>query len=260
MERLRTEQPKGLTREGLRKWGMLFLALGVFGRGILQARFLGTSDMNNAQLLESLSEVPEAMLVATFAIVLQFVETCAAPIFCLLLAEGYANTANPVPYIARVAGVAVVSEIPYNYAMGAKFIDMSSRNPVFGLVICLVLLYLYGFFREKKLTNFLMKVLITLAAVVWCRMLCINDGICCVLMTVAFWGFRKKPVIRNLMAGGAAMVCCLFSLYYLAAPLAMLVVHFYNGEKGEGNRLVNYLFYPVILTVISIAGAIAFGF
>lgn len=260
MERLRTEQPKGLSREGLRKWGMLFLMLGVFGRSILQARFLGTSDMNNAQLLESLSQVPEAMLVATFAIVFQFVESCAAPIFSLLLAEGYANTSDPVKYIGRVLGVAVISEIPYNYAMGAKFIDMGSRNPVFGLVICLVLLYLYSYFKEKKLTNILMKVLVTVAAIVWCSMLRIDDGICCVLMTIAFWGFRKKPMIRNLMAGGAAMVCCLFSLYYLAAPLAMLVVHFYNGEKGEGNRLVNYLFYPVLLILLSVAGVIAFGF
>lgn len=239
---------------------MLFLALGVFGRSILQARFLGLTDMNSAQLLESLTEIPAAMLVATFAIVLQFLESCAAPIFCLLLAEGFNHTSNPGKYIARVLGVAALSEVPYNYAMGAKLIDFSSRNPAFGLVFSLILLYLYSRFREKKLTNILMKIAVTIAAAVWCGMLRIDDGICCVLLTCVFWCFRNKPNIRNLMGGGAAMLCSLFSMSYLAAPMVVMILHFYNGEEGDENRVINYLFYPVLLTAFAIVGAIAFGF
>lgn len=260
MERLRTERPKGLTREGLRKWGMLFLALGVFGRCILQTRFLGTTDLNSGELLEALSASPEAMLVATFALVLQFVEVCATPIFCLLLAEGFENTSNKTRYLLRVLGVAVISELPYNFAMGAKVLDMSTRNPVFGLVMSLLLLYLYDRFREKKAANVLLKVLFTLATFFWCGMLRIEGGICCVLITLAFWGLRMKPMIRNLVAGVAAMVCSLFSLFYIAAPMGMVVVHFYNGEQGKENRILNYLCYPVILTIFGIAGRIAFGF
>ena len=44
----------------------------------------------------------------------------------------------------------------------------------------------------------------------------------------------------------------------MLAPMGMMVLHFHNGEKGEENRLVSYLFYPVGLTVIGIAGAFAF--
>lgn len=260
MERLRTEQPKGLSCAGLRKWGMLFVILGIFGRSILQTRFLGITDLNNEQLLEALSAAPEAMLFATFSIVLQFVETCAAPIFCLLLAEGFVNTSNAANYLARVAGVALISEIPYNFAMSGKFLEMSSRNPAFGIAMSLLLLYLYDRFREKKLSNMLLKVLFTLAAFFWCGMLKIESGVCCLFITLAFWAFRKKPMIRNLAAGAAAMVCCIFSLFYLAAPMGMLVLHFYNGEKGEENRLVSYLFYPAALTALSLAGYIAFGF
>lgn len=260
MERLRTEQPKGLSREGLRKWGMLFVILGVFGRSILQTRFLGINGMTNEELLELMSAGPEVMLFATFAIVLQFVESCAMPIFSLLLAEGFANTSHAGKYIGRVAGVALLSEIPYNFAMDAKFFVFGSRNPVFGLLLSLILLYLYDYFKEKKFTNILMKAVVTLAALVWCAMLKIESGACCVILTAVFWGFRKKPMIRNLMASAAAMVCSLFSMFYLASPMAMLVVHFYNGEKGEGNKLVNYLFYPVVLTVFAVVGAIAFGF
>ncbi len=260
MERLRTEQPKGLTREGLRKWGMVFVLLGIFGRAILQNRFLGTTDLNSEQLLESLSASPDAMLFATFALVMQFLESCAAPIFCLLLAEGFAYTSDKTKYLLRVVGVALLSEIPFNFAMGAKLLDMSSRNPVFGIALTLLLLYLYDYFREKKAVNVLLKVLFTLAAVFWCSVLKIENGICCLLITLAFWGFRKKPMIRNLMGGAAAMVCCIFSAFYLTAPMGIMVIHFYNGEKGEENRLFNYLFYPAVLTVAGIAGFLVFGF
>lgn len=260
MERLRTERPKGLTRAGLRKWGMLFVILGVFSRSILQTRFLGMTDLTSDELLQSLSAAPEAMLFATFSLVLQFVESCAAPIFCLLLAEGFANTSNGAKYLLRVTGVALLSEIPFNFAMSAKLIDMSSRNPAFGIAMSLLLLYLYDRFREKKFTNVVLKLLFTLAAFFWCSILKIESGVCCVLITLTFWGFRKKPMIRNLAAGAAAMVCSFFSLFYLSAPMGMLVLHFYNGEKGEENRLVSYLFYPVVLTVLGIAGYIAFGF
>ena len=41
----------------------------------------------------------------------------------------------------------------------------------------------------------------------------------------------------------------------MAAPMGFLAIHFYNGEKGEENRLVNYLAYPVILLAVGLAGA-----
>jgi hypothetical protein len=35
--------------------------------------------------------------------------------------------------------------------------------------------------------------------------------------------------------------------YLASAPVAFIMIHFYNGEPGEGNRYINYLAYPVIL-------------
>ena len=260
MERLRTERPRGLSVAGLRKWGMLFVILGIFGRSILQTRFLGMTDMNSQNLLEKLGSSDAAMMFATFSLVLQFVESCAMPIFCLLLAEGFANTSDKDKYLLRVLGLAAISEIPFNFAMSAKFIDMGSRNPAFGIAMSLVVLYLYDRYAENKLTNILLKVAFTVAALFWCMALRIENGLVCVIITLAFWAFRKKPMIRNLMAGAASMLGCFLSLYNLAAPLAMVIIHFYNGEKGEENRWISYLFYPLALTIFGIAGYVAFGF
>lgn len=258
MERLRTEQPKGLSRSGLRKWGMLFVILGIFGRSVLQNHYLGITEITGEQLLAVMNSAPEAMLVATFALVLQFVETCAAPIFCMLLADGFVYTSNAGKYIARVAGVALISEIPYNFAMSGNLLDMSNRNPVVGMLVALVVLYLYHYCAKASLRNLLIKAAVTVAALVWCRMLSIECGACFVILTVVFWGFRKKPNLRNLMGGAAAVVCSLFSLFFMASPMGIMVIHFYNGEKGEENRMISYLFYPLALCLIGIAGALAF--
>ena len=258
MERLRDEQPKGLTRAGLRKWGMFFVILGVFGRSILQNRFLGIMGMNTQQLLEIISADSEAMVAATIAIVLQFMETCAAPIFSLLLTEGFAHTSNAPKYLARVLGAAVISEIPFNFAMTGNALDLNSRNPVFGIAVSLILLYLYDYSKDKKMTGLLIRLVGTLCALVWCHLLSIENGACCVLLTVAFWTFRKKLMIRNLVGGVAAMLCSVFSLFYMVSPMSLMAIHFYNGEPGEENRLVSYLWYPAILLICGAVGAFAF--
>lgn len=258
MERLRTEQPKGLTRQGLRKWGMLFVTLGVFGRGVLLNRYLGIAQMSGAQLLEAMSGGSDVMTAVTVSLICLFAEACAAPIFCFLLAEGMTHTANAPKYTARVLGLAAISEIPYNIAMSGKVLDVTTRNPVFAMAMALILLYLYSRYSEKKMTNLLLKAAFTVAAVFWSGLLRFEFGIPCVILSVAFWGFRNKPNIRNLMGGIATMLCSFFSVFFMMAPMGMMVMHFYNGEKGEGSRWLNYLFYPAVLVVAALAGAIAF--
>ena len=260
MERLRRERPKGFSRAGLRKWGMLFVLLGIFGHGILQTRYLNMANISSDQLLNMLTEKPEAMFVTTVSLIMLFVESMALPIFCLLLADGFSHTSHGGKYLLRVLGIALLSEIPYNFVMSAKFIDMGSRNPAFGIAVSLILLYFFDYTKEKKAVNLLMKVFITFAAFFWCAILKIEGGVCALIITLAFWGFRKKPALRNLAAAAAAMFGCVFSIFNLTAPMGIMVVHFYNGQKGEENRLVSYLFYPAALTLCGIIGYYSFGF
>lgn len=258
MERLQTERPKGLSRAGLRKWGILFVLLGIFGRSILQVRYLGLLNLTSDQLLEAMNSGPEVVLMVTFAIILQFLETCAVPIFCFLLADGFVHTSNATRYLVRVAGLALITELPYNYAMSGKLLDLGSRNPVFGLLVVLFVLYLYRQYSGKKAANLLIKAFVTIAAVIWCSMLRIEHGVPVVVVTLVFWAVRNKPNIRNLVGGGATMACSLYSPFYMVAPMSVMVLHFYNGEKGDENRLVSYLFYPAALLLFGIAGALAF--
>ena len=258
MERLRTEQLKGLTQAGIRKWGMLFLILGMFGRSIILNRYLGLASLSSEQLLEAMNSGSEVMAAVTFALISLFVEACGVPLFCMLLAEGMSHTANAPKYIFRILGVAVLSEIPYNYAMTGNVLDLSNRNPVFGMLMAAILLYLYTRYSDKTFVNLLLKIAFTIAAIFWSALLRIENGLICVVISAVFWAFRKKPNIRNLMGGIAAMLCSFLSVFFMVAPMGMMVLHFYNGEKGKENRLVAYLFYPAVLTVLGIIGTMAF--
>lgn len=251
MERLVRNGSTGLNTPGLRTWGMVFLVLASAGKALLQNRLLNMT--GGTDLLAAL-DTSEGMLIATIALILQIVECCATPIFCFLLVEGAVHTANFNQYLLRVIGLAVLTEIPYNFAMTGKLFDLSSRNPVFAMVLGLVLIYFCRRYEGKTFKNIAIKLAIGVAAVVWAKMLSIGHGDCCVIIVAALWGFRNKPNYRTLVGCSAAVACSLLSPFYLAAPMGFMVIHFYNGEKGPSKREFNYLVYPVALLVIGFIG------
>ena len=254
MDRLISKRQSGITSNALHTWGMLFLTIGVIGKSIFQNRLLGAAGLNTQQLLAVMDASADAMMYATIGLVMQALETCAVPIFAYLLVEGWQRTASKMAYAKRVLGLAVVAEIPFNLAMSSKLLDFSSRNPVFGLLICMIALYFYGLYAEKCFKNTAIKLLVTVAAFLWANMLKIEYGGCMVIMAAVLWAYRSNTLMRNMAGATGAIVCMLYSPLFLVAPMGMLAVHLYNGEKGEDNRLVNYLAYPAILLAVGMAG------
>lgn len=257
MENQNELKPSGLTTRGLRTWGLLFLTLGAVGRGVLQTRLLGVGALSGQELLELMSSTDSAMLYATLALVLEALQTCAVPIFAALLLDGFQHTAAFPRYVLRVAGLAVVTEIPYNFAMSGTLVDLSGRNPVFGLVIGLILLYLYRCFGEPTLQHRVIKLVVFAAALFWATMLKIQFAQCLVIVLTVLWAFRGKAVYRNIAGTTAVVVCTLISPFYLAGAMGFLAVHFYHGERGEENRLVSYLAYPVLLLAVGLLARFA---
>lgn len=255
MERLVGNRKKsGINGNALRTWGFVFLAAGVIGRGVIQAHMLGIRQASAQQLLQVLGASPNNMALATLSIVLQAMETCAVPIFSLMLVEGMTHTSDLKAYFLRVAGLALASEIPYNLALSAKLMDFGSRNPVFGVLLCMVMLYFYSRYAEKKITNSLLRILLAFVTILWCQMLKVDHGAAMVLITAVLWAFRGNTLYRNFSGAAAAMVCTAFSPFFLAAPMGFLAVHSYDGEKSTNSRRVNYLAYPGILLL-----GVAFG-
>ncbi len=258
MERLSSTRGTGISRATLRKWGMLFLAAGVVGRGVIQGHILGIGSASTQQMLEVMESSPNAMNYATVSIVFQILETCAAPIFALLLLEGFQHTSDLKRYFLRILGIAVVTEIPYNLAMNAKLVAFNSRNPMFTLVLALIMLSVYKYYGEKGMKNFLIKAAVTLAGFLWVKMLKIEFGACMLVLICVLWAFRGQPMYRVFIGATAAIACSLLNPFFLASPMGFLAAHLYNGEQGEENQRVVYLFYPAILLLAAVAGWLLF--
>ena len=253
MERINERKPSGIGGNGLRTWGMVFLALGVFGRGILQGRLLGAGSVTGEQLLAIMNSSGTAMTIASISLVLQAVETCAAPIFAFLLVEGVEHTSGMKNYLLRMLGLAVVTEIPYNLAISGKLLVRFSLNPVFGMLLCLILLWFFRYYEGNGLGKTLIKIVVTIAAILWTQMLHIDFGAPMVILTTVLWFMRRWPSFRGFVGAAAAVVCTLFTPFFLASPMGFLAVHLYNGEQGTMNRWARYLMFPAILLIVALA-------
>lgn len=254
---LQTRKSRGFSLQTIRFCGILFLAAGTIGRIMIRLLF------PTADLLAAVTD-PQAMAnsttmgMAVVSLLLVLIEGCAIPVFCFLLVEGFHHTTDVKKYFLRLLGTAALAELPYNLAISGKVIDLSSRNPVFGMVLCLAMLMLYKQFEAKGIKNFLIKAFVTLFALVWANMLSISDASACVIVVGALWLLRDKPMFRVLGSCAAMFLTSAFSMFYLVAPVAFLMVHSYNGEQGEGNKLVNYLVYPVMLLAFGLAAIFFF--
>lgn len=258
MERIPDHRPAGINRSTLRVWGMLFLIIGMIGRGILQNRLLELNTASTQQLLAALESSPTMMLAATMSLLMQALEICALPIFASMLVEGWYNTSDYRKYFLRVIGVALLSEVPYDYVMNGKLLDFSGQNPALGLVLGLIVMYFYTIYPGKSIKNVMLKILVTVCAVGWAAMLKIEYAPCMVLTVAVLYLLWKKPSLRNMAGASVTIVCSVSSLLFMAAPMGFLVVHFYNGEKSASeNRIFHYLAYPLLLLAVALVGAFA---
>ena len=254
MERLTYRRKSGINGNALRAWALLFLAIGVVGRGVIQHQILGIGRVTMTELLETMNTSADAMILATVSLIFQALETCAVPIFALFVVEGVKHTKDFKAYVLRIAVLALICEIPHNLAFGSKLFLTSGRNPVFGVLLSLIMLYFYRHYAGWQLKNVLIKIVVCAAAVIWSEMLKIEFGAGMVLIVTTLWAFRAKVLYRNLAGAVATILCTVFSPFYFAAPMGFLAVFFYNEEKGTTSRLMNYGAYPVMLIVAAAAG------
>lgn len=257
-------KPSGLSCQGLRNWGLLFLLCGAVGYGIFQQKLLPAyGDTASLGIL-------------SIALVLQIVQMCAVPIFTFLAVQGAIHTVSLRMYILRVALLAIATELPYNLCMngnafsflrfGGGFHLLSGLNPVFGVLLCLVILGFFKMYSQPGFKNFAIKTFLWLMAFVWSNFLQIAYAPMMLMLLPVLWFFREKKMMQVFMGSGAVL---LSSVFYLGgsgslmmgcmiAPLVFTAIHFYNGEPGNGNKIINYLAYPAILLAVWLIAVLAF--
>ena len=254
--------PKGSSAATLRKWAVIFLIAGIVGRSIFLNGMLGLDSLRidaaqNEQLSALLETNGDAGMALTPVVLCCFAETCAIPLFAFLLVEGILRTASFEKYLLRLVCFALVCELPYNLATSGGLLNLGSRNPAFGLVVCILMLFFFRNYGEKSLKNTLIKTVIFAAAFLWCLMLSIEFGYALVVFAGMLWLAREKGNFRALYAFAAAMICTMIpnenQFFYIGACLSSIMLHRYTEELGEQNRILNYAVYPACLLILGIA-------
>jgi hypothetical protein len=195
------------------------------------------------------------------------------PIYAFMLVEGYFHTKNLKKYVRRLLVFAILSEIPFNLAMGSSIFYPIHQNVLWSFLIAIGLIHWNEKVKEKKIW---LRILVGLAAV------CIayiggivtfvdyyNAGI---LMVLAFYAFRGRKwwcylgqllclgYINFEILGGFTYMVQIFGQTLFVerqgfALLALIPIWLYKGKQGYHSRALQfsyYAFYPLHLLVLGL--------
>lgn len=176
----------------------------------------------------------------TVDMVLRLIGRFAFPIYSFLIVEGYHHTRDVRRYALRLAGFAIISEIPFNLAISQSWFNLSYQNVFFTLLGGLLAIWVLDL-----VDNRLVGVAAAGSLVLAGHLLQTDYGAYGVLMMLLLHWTRSDRRVQ-------AISGAIFNLSQLTASLAFIPIYFYNGEKGKGNSKWIYWIYPVHLLLFAL--------
>lgn len=251
--------------------------------------------------------------------VMRMIGRISFPIYCFFIVEGLFHTGSRKKYFLRLLILAVISEIPFDFALFGRISDLNHQNVYFTLLIGLGAIWginaLRFFARKEKSTvaELLFTVGVTMFATTGAYLLRTDYSIVGVLTIIVmyllktyerkrtaellaasisgiavFWlletpVFVMSSMVFSLcaisllvfivadgrityqkMAMAGATMLCVTGVSEIPAVFAILILAFYNGERGWNSKRFFYLFYPAHLTLLAVValllGIIKFRF
>lgn len=199
----------------------------------------------------------------------------AFPIYAFLLVEGYFHTKNLKKYVSRLLIFAVLSEIPFNLAMGNRVFYPIHQNVLWSFLIALWLIHLNekarksGKIWKRILTGGLTVVLGYILGLVTM----VDFYHAGILMVLVFYFFRGRKwwnllgqivflwYINTELLGGYGYEFQLWGQTHFFqrqgfAMLGLIPIWLYRGKQGYHNKFIQYscyAFYPVHLLILGLA-------
>lgn len=240
-----------ITADGLKLFACLMMLIGNIGVIVVEKGMIGLDQYTQEGLNQALAGDSHLMMLAGIGSVLQLLGGMAVPVFAFLLVEGFRHTASYPKYLLRMAGFALLSEIPYDLAMQGSMFDLSSQNALVAMTICLLMLYFLQMVQQRsKGSRIPLQILIVAAAVLWAALLRAQYGLCLVLLTAVFSVFYTKH-------GWKTILGILISLLYVTGPISFYGIWCYNEERKDRlPKYAYYLFYPVHLIILAVIAGI----
>ena len=207
------------------------------------------------------------------AIILHTLGSMAMPIFSFFIAEGYTHTRNLPAYAGRLAIFALISYLPFVFFVSAIWDQgltpaaFGRLNMIYTLLLGLLALWAWEHIGQPEL-RFLCLIALCLASLP-------GDGSFFPLLLVLFFGTHRRNAKAAFMAAAAICLVMFFvswanlfgSAYGFQTWLseagfrlgqlgALVLLGFYNGQRGRGSRWFFYVFYPLHLAVLALLLAI----
>lgn len=167
----------------------------------------------------------------------------AFPIFCFTIVEGFQKTRDAKAYLKRLVIFALISEIPFDLAFRGVLFSISYQNVFWTLAFGLAALIIY----ENRLMPSWQRILGLLVCFLLPAMLHTDYSVYGVLTIFLMYLFRKNPIYAC-MAG--YLILLLQSRTEVWAVFGFVLVLFYNGQRGRGNKFLYYAFYPAHLILL----------
>lgn len=199
------------------------------------------------------------MGVLTVVVLCEAISWVAIPIYAWLLYTGFDRTRSWFRYGLRLFVLALVCEVPYDMVTfgPSRPFDMRSQNPVFGLVVALIVLVLLDAVEDlRKPLRITLSVLFIGVGLLWDFLLRIgqsqallNIGMLTLGFCVVYYYLHER---ENTMMFTAAL---LGAVSFLAPGLGVAFLHYRNGELGYAHKWTPWAFYvtyPLILIVCAL--------
>lgn len=196
------------------------------------------------------------------------------PIFAFLLVEGYFHTSNLKKYAGRLFLFALISEIPFNLAIGGRVLYPIHQNILWSFLISLWLIHRNEKARQTgKLWRRILTGTATVAIGTVLGLLTFVDyyhaGILTILVFYFFrgrkwWHYAGQALglwyLNTEVLGGLVYEFTLFGLPVIFhqqafAMLALIPIWLYRGRQGHRSKTFQYVcygFYPFHLLILGL--------
>ncbi len=165
----------------------------------------------------------------------------AFPIYCFFIVEGFLHTRSAAKYAERLFIFALISEIPFDFALKRNWFYPSKQNVYFTLLFGL--LAIWGFAACEGTET--IQLLVMVAAMQIATLMNTDYGMRGVFLIEILYILRHSKLYQCI--GGAAVIS-----WERWAPLSFIPLYFYNGKRGLRLKYFFYAFYPVHLLILGI--------
>lgn len=178
-------------------------------------------------------------------LVLRLIGRISFPLYCFLLVEGFLHTKNLRRYAFRLGLLAVLSEIPYDFARFDSFFNLEMQNVYFTLFLGLCTLWALKSFDDLPPAQAPFKYLVVLVGAMLAHFLQTDYGAFGVLLIVVLYLFRFDRMRQSILGA----IC---TVWEYTAPAAFLLTYRYDGTRGKQlPKWFFYGFYPMHLLLLA---------